>query len=120
MGRRLIRTVQHYLLNIPVIGAVYSPASKLLESFTGDGVSGFKRVVLVEYPKTDTWMIGFLTGITSVRPVGVMGIVYLPTAPTPNSGWVALVPIHDIYDTPLTIQQAMSLVLSGASRHRWR
>ena len=113
LGRRLIRTGQHYLLNIPIVGAVYSPARKLIESFSGDGVSGFKRVVLVEYPKSDTWMIGFLTGITSVRPLSVMGIVYLPTAPTPNSGWVALVPIQKVYDTPLTIKEAMSLILSG-------
>ena len=113
IGRRLIRTAQAYLLKLPVVGAVYSPARKLIESFSGDGVSGFKRVVLVEYPKQDTWMIGFLTGITTVEPGTTMGIVYLPTAPTPNSGWVALVPIQQVYDTTLTVKEAMSLVLSG-------
>ena len=113
IGRRMIRTLQHYLVSIPVIGAVYGPARKLIESFSGDGAAGFKRVVVVEYPKQDTWMVGFLTGITNVVPGTMMGVLYLPTAPTPNSGWVAMIPIQQIYDTTMTVQEAMSMVLSG-------
>ncbi len=113
IGRRAIRKLQHYLLSIPVIGAVYGPARKLIESFAGDGAAGFKRVVVVEYPKQDTWMVGFLTGVSTVTPGTVMGVVYLPTAPTPNSGWVAMIPIQHIYDTTMSVQQAMSMVLSG-------
>ena len=86
LGRRTIRTLQHFLLKVPLIGAVYGPARKLIESFTGDSTAGFKRVVVVEYPKQGTWMIGFLTGIANVVPGTTMGVIYLPTAPTPNSG----------------------------------
>jgi len=113
LGRRSIRTLQLFLLKIPLIGAVYGPARKLIESFTGDSAAGFKRVVVVEYPKQGTWMIGFLTGISNVVPGTTMGVIYLPTAPTPNSGWVAMVPIQNIYDTTMTVQEAMSMVLSG-------
>ena len=113
LGRRSIRTLQFFLLKIPLIGAIYGPARKLIESFTGDSAAGFKRVVVVEYPKQGTWMIGFLTGISNVVPGTTMGVIYLPTAPTPNSGWVAMVPIQNIYDTTMTVQEAMSMVLSG-------
>ena len=113
LGRRTIRTLQIFLLKIPLIGAVYGPARKLIESFTGESTAGFKRVVVVEYPKQGTWMIGFLTGISNVVPGTTMGVIYLPTAPTPNSGWVAMVPIQNIYDTTMTVQEAMSMVLSG-------
>ena len=113
LGRRTIRTLQLFLLKIPLIGAVYGPARKLIESFTGDSTAGFKRVVVVEYPKQGTWMIGFLTGISNVVPGTTMGVIYLPTAPTPNSGWVAMVPIQNIYDTTMTVREAMSMVLSG-------
>ena len=113
LGRRSIRTFQHFLLKAPLIGAIYGPARKLIESFTGDSAAGFKRVVVVEYPKQGTWMIGFLTGISNVVPGTTMGVIYLPTAPTPNSGWVAIVPIQNIYDTTMTVQEAMSMVLSG-------
>lgn len=113
LGRRTIRTLQLFLLKIPLVGAIYGPARKLIESFTGDSAAGFKRVVVVEYPKQGTWMIGFLTGISNVVPGTTMGVIYLPTAPTPNSGWVAMVPIQNIYDTTMTVQEAMSMVLSG-------
>ena len=113
LGRRTIRTLQLFLLKIPLIGAVYGPARKLIESFTGESTAGFKRVVVVEYPKQGTWMIGFLTGISNVVPGTTMGVIYLPTAPTPNSGWVAMVPIQNIYDTTMTVREAMSMVLSG-------
>ncbi len=113
VGRRVIRTLRHYILMVPVVGAIFGPARQLIDSFRGDGAAGFKRVVLVEYPKQGTWMVGFLTGITSIEPGSVMGVVYLPTAPTPNSGWVAVIPVQEIYDTTLTVQQAMSMVLSG-------
>ena len=113
LGRRSIRTLQLFLLKIPLIGAIYGPARKLIESFTGESTAGFKRVVVVEYPKQGTWMIGFLTGISNVVPGTTMGVIYLPTAPTPNSGWVAMVPIQNIYDTTMTVREAMSMVLSG-------
>ena len=113
LGRRTIRTLQLFLLKIPLIGAIYGPARKLIESFTGESTAGFKRVVVVEYPKQGTWMIGFLTGISNVVPGTTMGVIYLPTAPTPNSGWVAMVPIQNIYDTTMTVREAMSMVLSG-------
>ncbi len=113
LGRRIIGAVQRSLAGIPVIGAVYGPARQLTESFTGKGGAGFKRVVIVEYPKEETWMVGFLTGVSHISPGSALGIVYVPTAPTPNSGWVALIPIHQIYDTTMTVQEAMSMVLSG-------
>ncbi|MBM3934478.1 MAG: DUF502 domain-containing protein [SAR202 cluster bacterium] len=114
IGRRVIRTIQELIVKIPIIGAVYSPARKLIESFTGgDGMSGFKRVVLIEYPRQEVWSLGFLTGVTEAVPARIMGIVYLPTAPTPNSGYVAILPIQQIYATDMTVNEAMGFVLSG-------
>ena len=113
LGRRLIQMGQRSLLDVPLVGAIYKPARQLIDSFSGTGESGFKRVVMIEYPKADTWMIGFLTATTVGRNDRPMGVVYVPTAPTPNSGWVAVVPIEDVYDTHLTVQEAMAMVLSG-------
>ena len=64
-------------------------------------------------------MIGFLTGISEVNPGTTMGVVYLPTAPTPNSGWVAMIPIQQIYDTSMSVSEAMTMVLSGGISSPW-
>ncbi len=58
-------------------------------------------------------MLGFLTAITTGKDGVRMGVVYVPTAPTPNSGWVAILPIDEVYDTELGVQEAMTMVLSG-------
>ena len=112
LSRRMIEGIQRWVLSIPIVGAVYSPARQLIDSFSGTSDTGFKRVVLIEYPKAGTWMIGFLTATTMTKD-GEMGVIYVPTAPTPNSGWVGVVPIDGVYDVDMSVQQAMSMVLSG-------
>ena len=113
LGRRILGSGQRLLLSLPIIKIVYSPARQLIQSFSGSGPSGFKRVVIIEYPRAGTWMLGFLTSITTAKDGVRMGVVYVPTAPTPNSGWVAILPIDEVYDTELSVQEAMTLVLSG-------
>ena len=113
LGRRIIKLGQAALLRTPVVRAVYSSARQLIESFSGSAETGFKRVVMIEHPRRGAWTIGFLTGMTEDESGNALAIIYIPTAPTPNSGWVALLPVKDVYDTDLSIQSAMTLVLSG-------
>ena len=113
LGRRSIQLVQAIFQKVPLFRIIYTPAKLLLESFSGSGTSGFKRAVLVEYPRPAMWAVGFLTAITTDEEGQQLALVYIPTAPTPQSGWVALVPVQDVYDCDLTVQQALNSVLSG-------
>ncbi|MSQ22831.1 MAG: DUF502 domain-containing protein [Dehalococcoidia bacterium] len=113
VGRRMARWAQGAVMHLPLIGTVYSASRKLVESFSGTGETGFKRVVMLEYPRQNAWTIGFLTAITTALDGKRMAVVYIPTAPTPTSGWVAMVPIEDVWDTDLTVQTAMQAVFSG-------
>ena len=113
LGKRILTSAQQVLTSLPIVRVVYSPARQLIQSFSGSGPSGFKRVVVIEYPRAGTWMLGFLTSITTRNDGVRLGVVYVPTAPTPNSGWVVLLPIDEVFDTVLTVQEAMAMVLSG-------
>jgi uncharacterized membrane protein len=112
-GLRLISRLQQLLLSVPVIKPIYSATKRLVESFSGSPVTGFKRVVAIEYPRPGLWTIGFLTSLTYDEEDRPMAVVYIPTAPLPNSGWVAILSIEDVYDTDMTVQTAMQMVLSG-------
>ena len=68
---------------------------------------------MVEYPRVGAWSIGFLTAITATSDGKQLAVVYIPTAPLPNSGWVAVVPVEEVLDTNLSVQQAMQMVFSG-------
>ncbi|MEE8442854.1 MAG: DUF502 domain-containing protein [Dehalococcoidia bacterium] len=113
LGRRFVRLVQTTTQRVPLIGSIYSAVRQLVESFSGVKQTGFKRVVMVQYPRMGAWSIGFLTAITSTNEGGQMAVVYIPTAPLPNSGWVAVLPVEEVLDTDLSVQAAMQLVFSG-------
>ena len=114
VGRQWITFAHRKLLQIPIVSSIYGPSRQLIESFAGSDEScGFRQVVAIEYPGKGSWMVGFLTGYTTVGGGASMGIVYVPTAPTPNSGWVTLVPTDAIYDTGMSVKQALTMVLSG-------
>ena len=84
LGRRIIRTIQHYIVQIPIVGSIYGPARQLMDSMRGNSAAGFKRVVIVEYPRQGAWMVGFLTGMTNVSPGTTMGVVIFPPLPCHN------------------------------------
>ena len=113
LGKRVVNWAGTSLLRIPLIGTVYSANRQLIESFSGTSVTGFKRVVLVQFPRAGTWSLGFLTGITDADGVEKLVMTYVPTAPLPNSGFVVLMPPQDVLDTDLTVPDAMQLIFSG-------
>lgn len=112
-GRWLVKAVQAGLLRVPVYNTVYSASKQLVESFSGSGQTGFRRVVEFEYPRRGTWTIGFLTNTVEHEDGQVMGVVYIPTAPTPNSGYVAIVPLDEVYDLDMPVERALRFCLSG-------
>ena len=113
VGQRIVKAGQQALLRIPVVRAVYSPAKQLIESFAGTGVSGFKRVVIIEYPRVGAWTIALVTNVVKNEAGEAWAVVYIPTAPTPQSGWVTLIPNSQVYNTDMTVAEAMKFILSG-------
>ena len=113
LGRSAVDWVRSTLLRVPFVGTIYSANRQLIESFSGTSVTGFKRVVLVEFPRTNSWSLGFLTGITNADGGKKMIMTYVPTAPLPNSGFVVLMPPEDVLDTDLSVPEAMQLIFSG-------
>jgi uncharacterized membrane protein len=113
LGRRLFDLLRVTALRIPLIGTVYSYAKQLIDALSGVETSSFRQVVMIEYPRKDAWTIGFLTGSTTDNEGNHLSIIYVPTAPTPQSGWVAILPEKDVLYTDLSVATAMRLVLSG-------
>ena len=113
LGRMAVDRARAILLRAPLIGTIYSANRQLIESFSGTSVTGFKRVVLVQFPRVNAWSLGFLTGITDAVGGDRLIMTYVPTAPLPNSGFVVLMPPEDVLDTDLSVPEAMQLIFSG-------
>ena len=77
----------------------------------------FREVVLVEYPRKDLWVIGFVTGNTKGEVAGritkSMVNVFVPTTPNPTSGFLLFCPRVDVIFLKMTVEEAVKLVVSA-------
>jgi uncharacterized membrane protein len=114
MGRWLLAQLDRLLRRVPVVKDVYGSARQLTDAVFVQR-SSLRKTVIVEYPRTGMFAIGFLTSDVAVRlPNGRNAYyVFIPTTPNPTSGWLALVPVEEATETTLSIEEGLKLVVSG-------
>ena len=81
IGRRVLLRAEGWLLRLPVFRTIYAPVKQLLDAFSPDNESGFKRVVMIEDPRRG-YVLGFLTREFTVdrgRGPEALLAVYVPT-----------------------------------------
>ena len=115
-GGRIIRIWEGWLIRIPLIRIVYGAAKQFLESISAsDGVS-FKQVGLIEYPRQGLYSLCFLAGRLPVtrrdQPEDRIS-VFIPSTPTPFTGFVVMVPPDDVTPLDITIEDAVKMLVSG-------
>lgn len=118
-GRRLISSIDASLERIPVVRSLYNGIKQVADVFMQDNRGGFKRVVMIEYPKEDCWALGFVTGdfILPVKQDKIDGSdmvsVFVPTTPNPTSGFMLILSKKKTIDTYMEIEDAMKIIISG-------
>lgn len=114
-GKRLLSLFEHLIVRIPVIQSVYGSVKKLI-SVLQQKPENVQRVVLIEFPSKDLKTIGFVTRIMKDEDTGQeLAAVYVPTTPNPTSGYLEIVPLERLISTNLTMEEAMSFILSGGA-----
>jgi uncharacterized membrane protein len=116
VGRQLLRWGEAVLRRIPVVKSIYSASKQVMEVFASDRNEAFQKVVLVEYPRRDSYMLGFLTG---EAPVSVkqqvkedLLNVFVPVTP-PGHGYLLLLPRRDVLILDMSVEEGLRLVLSA-------
>ena len=113
-GKRILQRGESYLLKLPVFRAVYAPVRQLVAAFSSDNEMGFKRVVLVDDPKTG-YVLGFLTKEFMLdRGEGdeLVLAVYVPTNHL-YLGDVRIFPKNRAVYPDLTVQEGVRIFLTG-------
>lgn len=119
VGRRLLDSVEAFLLRIPVVKTVYGATKGVLEAVSHDQAEAFKRVVLVEYPRLGVFSIGFVTGSPSRWPMADLRAdddlvpVLIPRTPNPLSGYIVLVPPRQLIECAISVEEGVRMVVSG-------
>ena len=118
VGKRLIQAVETLLQRIPLVDTVYGSIKRMVAALGGssDPNQPEKKVVMIDFPTPEMKTIAFVTSMFTDSNSGQRyAAVYVPTTPNPTSGYMEIVPVEKITDTDLTMEQALSMILSGGA-----
>ena len=115
VGRQAFRLFESALDRLPFVAKVYTSVRQLIDSMMVKNESS-QRVVLIDFPISGQKSIGFLTrtlsDATSGRPLAA---VLVPNAINPTSAFLQILPIERVIETDLTMEQAMSMIMTGGA-----
>lgn len=114
LGKRLLQTLEPYLLRVPVFRTVYAPVKQLVLAFSPDNEYGFKRVVMIRTPARG-YILGFLTKEFSIQSAGRTETLIAVFVPTNHLylGDVVICPREDAFFPDMTVQEGIRVFLTG-------
>jgi uncharacterized membrane protein len=116
IGRRVLRTFDRLIANIPFARVIYGSTRTLIDSFKSTPQQGGQRVVLIEFPTPEMRAVGFVTAtFTAIDTGEEVAAVYVPTTPNPTSGYVEIVPTSRLVWLDWSTNDAMSFIVSGGA-----
>jgi uncharacterized membrane protein len=119
LGRRIGDMIEAIVLQMPVVKSIYSTIKQILNTIRSSNAGMFNKAVLFEYPKTDVYVIGFITNYNkggsemNAKTGKELISIFLPTTPNPTSGFLLFVPKEKCIFLDMDISVAMKLVISG-------
>jgi len=115
IGRQIFRLFETVLERLPVVAKVYTSVRQLLDTMMAKKESS-QRIVLVDFPIPGQKSIGFLTRTMADAATGEpLAAVLLPNAINPTSAFLQILPMARVIETSLTMEQAMSMLLTGGA-----
>ncbi len=116
IGRRLFVWWEALVTRIPFVSAIYSSVKQVSDTLLSPSGQAFRKPVLVEFPRAGSWTVGFVVGSPGGPLLGTLAgehaSVYVPTAPNPTSGYVLIVPVAEVIDLDISVDEALKFVVS--------
>lgn len=104
------------LVRIPIVKSIYSSVKQVSDTLFSSSGNAFREAVLVQYPRSGSWTIAFVTG----KPGGEAAehlsgdylSLYVPTTPNPTSGFFLMVPRSDVVELRMSVDEALKYIIS--------
>jgi uncharacterized membrane protein len=115
VGRQAFGLFESALERLPFVAKVYTSVRQLLDTMMAKKDAS-QRVVLIDFPIAGQKSIGFLTRTLSDAASGKqLAAVLVPNAINPTSAFLQILPLDRVIETDLTMEQAMSMVMTGGA-----
>src|SRR5215475_7479766 len=118
IGRKFVEVGENIVNRMPVVRPIYKSLKQIFETFFAKGGSSFRRVGLVEFPSPGMWSLVFLSSSASAEiaarlPDTEHVAAFMPCTPNPTTGFFFYVPRRDVIDLDITVEAAMTLLMSA-------
>jgi len=121
IGHKIVAFGEGLFHRIPVIRSVYEGTKQVVDSIFVNKVRSFQKVVLVTFPHPGAYALGFVTGETLPSLTKGLGEacanVFVPTTPNPTSGYLIIVPVGNLIDVDMTVEEAFTYIISCGIVH---
>lgn len=115
-GRRILMFWEGLLARVPVVKSIYYSVKQVSDTLFSDSGQAFRKALLVQYPRQGSWTIAFQTG----HPGGDVArhlsgnhvSVYVPTTPNPTSGFFLMMPVEDVIELDMSVDDALKYIIS--------
>ena len=112
--KKFFAVIDDIINRIPLVKTTYQVGKQLSTTLSLPEKQIFKKVVLVDYFKPDTWVIGFVTGEIKYEQTGEDLLkIFVPTVPNPTSGFLIFLHRSQVKNPNWSVEEAMKLVISG-------
>jgi uncharacterized membrane protein len=112
----IYRTLDWFLLHVPVVATIYRAVRNVVNSLGTQlrGGSGFKRVVLVEFPHPGVRSLGFVTNSLRDATTGrnILTVCVL-TGVMPPAGFTLFVPEESVINIAWSANDSLQAIMSG-------
>jgi len=118
VGSRLVSFGENLLNRMPIVRPIYRTTKQIFQTLFSSSDSSFRHVGLVEFPAPGMWSLVFLTQSPSTQiaaqlPQTEHVSAFMPCTPNPTTGFFFYVPRRDVIDLDITVEQAMTLLISA-------
>jgi len=116
IGKYLVGLGEALLARIPLVRSIYASVQQILSTMFKPSGQSFRKVVMIEYPRKETWTMAFLTGYGMPEINEVVGeelvTVFVPTTPNPTGGYLLFVPKKDVKELSISVDAALKFIIS--------
>jgi uncharacterized membrane protein len=118
LGRRVMSIVDRFFERFPLVKVIYPHARQVSDFMFGSTKrKRFSRVVAVQYPRMGIYTIGFVTGagLRDIRERArrEMLTVFIPTSPTPVTGFIIVLPADEAITVDMTVEEAFRYAVTA-------
>jgi PGF-CTERM protein len=116
VGQTLVTWWEDLMNRIPLVRTLYSGLKGFTESLMTSKAS-FRQVVMIEFPRRESWTIAFVTATNMPDLSGRNGgepmvCVYVPTTPLPTTGYTLIVRQSEVVPIDMSVDDAMKMIVT--------